>query len=156
MLRNYIVIALRLLAKNKIFSLINILGLATGMACCVLITLYLQDEFNYEKGFSDHDKVFRINTTFVSDGVADNIPSVSPPITPGLAQALGEIETFTRVMKPLNTEVNIVRYEDKSFFEKKAFLVDSTFLDVFPYRLRDGDPATALDAPSSALISQTL
>jgi putative ABC transport system permease protein len=113
MLRNYLIIALRLLVKNKIFSAINILGLSTGIACCILITLYIQDEFSYEKGFFEHEKVFRINTTFLRNGVAENAPTASPPIAPGLAQALPEIQTFTRVMKPLNTEVNIVRYNDK-------------------------------------------
>jgi putative ABC transport system permease protein len=156
MLRNYITIALRLLVKNKIFSLINILGLSIGIACCILISLYIQDEFNYEKGFAGHEKIFRINTTFIKEGIEDNIPSTSPPIAPGLADALAEIETFTRIMKPLDTEVNIVRYNEKSFFEKNAFLVDSTFLDVFPYKLLEGDAATALDAPSSVLLSQKL
>ena len=121
MLRNYIIISLRLLVKNKIFSLINVLGLATGIACCILITLYIQDEFNYEKGFSTHGNVFRINTMFVKDGAEDIAPYTSPPIAAGLAQALPEIENFTRVMKPLNTEVNIVRYGEKSFFERRVF-----------------------------------
>ncbi|HEY0652286.1 MAG TPA: ABC transporter permease [Chryseosolibacter sp.] len=156
MLKNYIVIALRLLVKNKIFSLINILGLATGIACCTLITLYIQDEMSYEKGFLGYEKVFRINTQFTRDGKSELGPNASPAIAPGLAQALPEIETFTRVMPPLNTEVNIVLYKDKSFFEKKAVLVDSTFFDVFPYSLLEGDRNTALDAPSSAVISENL
>src|SRR5687768_14739951 len=121
MLRNYVVIALRLLVKNKVFSLINVLGLSAGVACCVLLTLYIQDEFNYEKGFDEREKVFRINTTFIREGIEESIPATSPPIAPGLAQALPDIETFTRVMRPLNTEVNIVHYNDKSFFEKNAF-----------------------------------
>jgi putative ABC transport system permease protein len=156
MLKNYIVIALRLLVKNKIFSLINIVGLSTGIACCILITLYIQDEMSYEKGFSEYEKIFRINTEFTRDGKSELGPNASPAIAPGLAQALPEIETFTRVMPPLNTEVNIVLYKDKSFFEKKAVLVDSTFFDVFPYTLKEGDRATALDDPSTAVISESL
>jgi putative ABC transport system permease protein len=156
MLKNYLVIALRLLIKNKIFSLINILGLSTGIACCIFITLYIQDEFNYEKGFKDHEKVFRINTAFIKDGVTENGATTSPPIAWDLADALPEIETVARVMAPPGVEANIIRYGDKSFFEKRAFLVDSTFLDVFPYKLKEGDPATALDAPSTVLISEDL
>src|ERR1700755_1850238 len=114
MLKNYITIALRLLVKHKIFSLINILGLSTGIACCILISLYVQDEFTYEKGFSENEKVFRINTSFNREGVIENIPHTSPPIAPGLAQALPEVEAYTRVMEPLNTEINIVSYKDKS------------------------------------------
>jgi putative ABC transport system permease protein len=156
MLKNYVLIALRVVMKNKVFSLINVLGLSTGIACCILISLYIQDETSFERGFTEYEKVFRINTTFVKDGTAETSPYTSPPIAPGLADVLPEVESYTRVMAPLNTEINIVQHEDRSFFEKKAFLVDSTFLDVFPYALTEGDPATALDAPAAALISQDL
>lgn len=156
MFRNYSIIALRLLVKNKVFSLINILGLSTGIACCILITLHIQDELSYEHGFTDYERVFRINTAFSRDGIVENGAFTSPPIARDLAAELPEIETYTRVMAPLNTEVNIVRYEDKTFFEKRAFLVDSTFLDVFPYQLAQGDAATALDGPSAVLLSEKL
>jgi putative ABC transport system permease protein len=156
MLRNYIVIALRQLLKNKLFSLINILGLSTGIACCVLITLYIQDEFSYERGFTEAAKIFRINTTFITDGVSEQGPHASPAIAPGLADAIPDIENYVRIMKPLNTEVNIILYKENSFFEKKAFVVDSTFLDVFDFKLKEGNAATALDAPSTVLISEEL
>src|SRR3954470_16917238 len=103
MLKNYFLIALRVLIKNKVFSLINIFGLATDIACCILITLFIQEEFSYEKGFPEHEKVFRINTTFVTEGRIDHIPTLSPPIAPALAQVLPEIETFCRVMAPFDT-----------------------------------------------------
>lgn len=154
MLRNHIVIALRLLVKNKVFSIINILGLSAGIACCILIALYVQDELSYEKGFSAREKIFRINTTFVNEGSASTSAYTSPPIAPDLARILPEISKSTRVVRPLNTEQNIVRYHERTFFERKAFLVDSPFLDVFPYRLDEGDAATALDLPSSVLISK--
>ena len=156
MLRNYIVIALRLIAKNKIFSLINILGLSVGIACCILITLYVQDEFNYEKAFPEYEKIFRINTTFIREGVTEVGPYTSPPIAMELAHAIPEVQTAARVVGALSVEQHIVRYDDKSFFEKKAFLVDSTFLDVFPYKLLEGNSATALDAPSTVLLSEEL
>jgi len=156
MLRNYIVIALRLLVRNKVFSIINILGLSTGIACCILITLYIQDEFNYEKGFPEREKVFRVNSTFVTDGVAEHSPYTAPAIAFGLQQALPGIEQATRVVQFLGVDQHIVRYRDKTFFEKRAYLVDSTFLEVFPYKLVEGHTASALDAPASALISQDL
>jgi len=156
MLRNYIIIALRLLVKNMVFSLINILGLSTGIACCILITLYIQDELNYEKGFADRQKVFRINSTFIKDGVSEKTPYTAPAIAFGLQQALPGIEQATRVAKFLGVEQHIVKYKDQTFFEKRAFLVDSTFLQVFPYKLKEGNAATALHAPASALISESL
>jgi putative ABC transport system permease protein len=156
MIGNYILIALRLLLKNKTFSFINILGLAVGIACCTLIALYVDDEFNYEKGFPEYERIFRINTTFIQEGDAEITPYTSPPIAMELATTLPEIQTATRVAKALGVDQHIVRYEDKSFFEAKAFLVDSTFLDVFPYKLLEGNAATALDAPSTVLLSEQL
>ena len=156
MLRNYIVIALRLIVKNKIFSLINVVGLSVGIACCTLITLHIQDEFNYEKGFPEYEKIFRINTTFIKEGIAEVGAHTSPPIAMELAHTLPEVETAARVVEALGVEQHIVRYDDKSFFEKKAFLVDSTFLNVFSYKLLEGNVATALDAPSTVLLSEEL
>jgi putative ABC transport system permease protein len=156
MLRNYILIALRLLVKSKIFSLINILGLSTGIACCILISLYIQDEFNYEKGFPESHKVFRINSTFVNGDVTEQSAYTSPGIPFGLQQSLPGIEQATRIVKFLGVDQHIVRYKDKTFFEKRAYLVDSTFLEVFPYRLKEGNPSTVLDAPASAIISEEL
>jgi putative ABC transport system permease protein len=154
MLKNYLTIALRVVLKNKVFSIINILGLATGIACCILIVLFIEDELSFEQGFRDHEKIFRINTTFLNEENTETSPFASPPIAPGLATVLPEIERATRVMAPLNTEINIVTPGARTFFERKAFLVDSTFLDVFEYKLAEGDPERALDAPSTVLISE--
>lgn len=156
MLKNYLVIAVRLLRKNKIFSLINVFGLAIGIACCVLITLFIQDEFNYEKAFPEYRRIFRINTTFGREGITEVAPYTSPPIAMELAQVFPEIEVATRVVKPLDVEQHIIRYQDKSFFESKVWLVDSTFLKVFPYQLIEGNADEALSAPSTVLISEKL
>jgi putative ABC transport system permease protein len=156
MLKNYFTVALRHLLKNKTFSLINILGLSSGIACCLLLSLYIQDEFSYEKHFQGHDRVYRIYTAFTKDGKTDLFPRCSPPIAMDLINEVPEVETATRIVTPPEVEVHVIRYEDKTFYEKKGALVDSTFLDVFPYALKEGDAATALDAPASVLISETL
>ncbi len=156
MLKNYITIAIRHLLKNKTFSLINILGLSSGIACCLLLSLYIADEFGYERHFQDYDRVYRMYTIFTKDGVPQSFPRVSPPIAMDLIDELPEIETATRVVDPPEVEVHLIRYNDKVFPEKNGYLVDSTFLDVFPYSLKEGDANTALDAPSSVLLSETL
>jgi putative ABC transport system permease protein len=91
------------------------------MACCILITLYIQDELNYEKGFPEYEKIFRINTTFIKEGIAEVGPYTSPLIAMELAHTLPEVETAVRVVEVLGVEQHIVRYDDKSFFEKKSF-----------------------------------
>jgi putative ABC transport system permease protein len=156
MLKNYFTVAVRHLLKNKTFSLINILGLSTGIACCLLLTLYIQDEFSFEKHFNGHDRVYRIYTAFTKEGKTDLFPRCSPPIAMDLISEVPEIETATRVVNPPEVEVHVIRYEDETYYEKKGVLVDSTFLDVFPYSLKEGDAATALDAPSSVLLSEKL
>jgi putative ABC transport system permease protein len=156
MLKNYFTIALRHLLKNKTFSLINILGLSTGIACCLLLALYIQDEFSFEKHFDGHDRVYRIYTAFTRDDKTEIFPRCSPPIAMDLIDEVPEVETATRVVNPPEVEVHVIRYQDKTFYEKKGVLVDSTFLDVFPYTLSEGDASTALDGPASVLLSEKL
>jgi putative ABC transport system permease protein len=156
MIRNYFTVAVRHLLKNKTFSLINILGLSSGIACCLLLALYIQDEFSYEKHFKDNDRVYRLYTTFTKDGNPESFPRTSPPIAMDLIDEVPEVETATRVVNPPEVEIHLIRYGDKMFYEKKGVLVDSTFLDVFPYALKEGDAATALDGPASVLLSEKL
>lgn len=156
MFRNYLTVALRHILKNKTFSFINVLGLSSGIACCLLLTLYIQDEFSFEKHFTGHDRVYRIYTTFTRDGNPQSFPRTSPPIAMDLIDEVPEIETATRVVSPPEVEVHLIRRGEKVYYEKSGFLVDSTFLDVFPYTLKEGDAATALDAPASVLLSEKL
>ena len=156
MLQNYIKIAFRQLLKNKIFSFINIVGLSIGIACCILLALFIQDEFSYEKHFTDHDRIYRMYTHFKMGERDESFPRTSPPIALDVAHELPEIETATRFVFPPEVEQNIVRYGDKVFFEKSGVLVDSSFFDVFPFKFKEGDPNTALDAPSTVVISETL
>jgi putative ABC transport system permease protein len=156
MLQNYLKVAIRQLLKNKIFSFINIIGLSTGIACCVLLALFIQDEFSYEQHFAGHERVYRMYTKFVMNGKEETFARTSPPIVIDLAHELPEIESVTRFVSPPEVEQNIVRYGDKVFYEKSAVLVDSSFFDVFPYELKEGDPSTVLDAPSTVVISETL
>jgi putative ABC transport system permease protein len=156
MFRNYLIISLRLLQKNKLFSSINILGLATGIACCILITLYIQDELSYEKGFDDRDHIFRLNVTFIKDGISESGSRTSPSITFGVSSEIPGIECATRVVDFPSVEQHIVRYRDKTFFEREVTLVDSTFFRVFPYAFAEGNRETALNFPSSVVISKKL
>lgn len=156
MLLNYFKIALRQLKKNKAFSLINILGLSVGVACCTLLALFIQDEFSYEKHFNDHERVYRLYTTFTKDGKTDNFPRISPPIAIDLANLLPEVEVASRMVYPPEVQQHLIRYNTEQFYEKNGALVDTSFFDVFPYPFVEGDPATALDAPASVVITEDL
>jgi putative ABC transport system permease protein len=156
MLKNYFKVALRHLLKNKTFSAINILGLSTGIACCLLLSLYIEDEFSYEKHFKDNERIFRMYTTFIKDGKEESFPRTSPPIAMDLITDIGEVETATRAVTPPEVDVHLIRYEDNVYHEKSGLLVDSTFFKVFPYTLKEGDITTALDGPSTIVLSEKL
>lgn len=156
MLQNYLKVALRQLLKNKVFSCINIAGLSIGIACCVILALFIQDEFSYEQHFKDHERVYRMYTRFRMGERDESFPRTSPPIAIDLARELPEIESVTRFVSPPEVEQNIIRYGDKVFYEKNGVLVDSSFFDVFPFRLKEGDATTALDAPSTVVISEDM
>lgn len=153
MLKNYFIVALRNLSKHKAFSIINISGLAVGISCCVLLALYIKDEVSYEKHFDDHERIYRMYSIFTKDGVPESFPRTSPPVALALAEQFPEIESATRVVSPPEVEQHLLRYQDKTFYEKTGFLVDSTFFDIFSYPFKEGNRLTALDGPSSVVLS---
>lgn len=156
MLRNYLAIAIRNLLKHKAFSLINIGGLAVGMACCVLLTLYIYDEFSYEKHFTDHERIHRIYSVFSRDGNEQSFPRTSPPVAVALAREFPEVETATRLAPIPEVEQHLIRYEENLFYEPTGYLADSTFFDVFSFEFQEGDPQTALDRPNTVVITAEL
>ena len=109
MLSNYVKVALRNLLRNKIYSLINILGLSLGVACCLLLALYIQDEMSYDRHHDRLDDLYRIITTFQSENGLDRLPSTSPPITMTMGEEVAEIESATRVLNPPGVELNLDR-----------------------------------------------
>ena len=145
MFKNYIKVALRNIIKQKTFSFINIFGLALGIACCTLLALYIRDEFKYEKHFADHQRIYRINTIFTRDGNEQSFPRTSPAVAMDMLRELPEIESAVRVVPIPEVDQHLIRYKSEVFYEKNGYLVDSTFFDVFPYELKEGDQRTALD-----------
>ncbi|GCC51668.1 hypothetical protein SanaruYs_18960 [Chryseotalea sanaruensis] len=156
MFKNYISIAVRNLLKHKVFSLINIAGLAVGIACCTLLSLYIKDEFSYEEHFAKADQIYRITSTFkTSDGDMHN-PRTSPPIAMAVRANLPEVEQATRVVSPPEVEQHFIQYKEKSFYERKGYLVDSTFFEVFDYDFKEGSSSTALRTASSVVLSASV
>ena len=97
MIRNYFVIAVRNIMRNKTYSFINILGLSIGVACCLLLALYIQDEYSYDKHIAGIDNVYRITTELHSDKGGDQkMRTCSPPIALGMSNELPEILYATR------------------------------------------------------------
>lgn len=154
MIKNYLKIALRNLVRNRGYSAINIFGLALGVACCLLLALYIQDEVSYDKHHERAEDIYRIVTNFKSDLIVDKTGTVSPPIAMTLWNEVPEVETALRALRPF--EQSLIRYEESLFYEPDAFVADSTLFDVFTYELTEGNPKKALVEANSVVLSEHL
>ena len=153
MLKNYFKITLRNLLKNKIYSLINILGLTIGIASFLLIYLFISNELSYDNFHKDKDKIFRVVRTAARDGAEIKIGYTSAPYADALLNEFpGDIKSAVRVY----SGNGLVAYKDKSFHEENFFIADSNFFSFFSYPLIIGDPATVLNEPNTIVISKEM
>lgn len=156
MLKNYIKIALRNINRNKAYSFINIFGLSLGVACCLLLAFYIQDEFKVDTHLADRENLYRIVTHFEGDMVINETPTASPPIAMALRDEVPEVVSAARLLNPPGATQSLIRYEDNIFYESDGYLADSTLFDVLAYTLLEGNSAKALNDANSVVISQTL
>ncbi len=148
MLRHYIKIAFRHLLRQKTISAINILGLSAGMACCILLFLYVKDELTYDRFHSHADSIYRV---VCSENDGAKIEAVTgPPVGPALAAELPEIMHMVR----LTTGYNLYRINDQSFNEQ-SLLVDRDFFRVFSFEILKGDAEKALADENNVVLSRT-
>jgi len=154
MLKSYLKTALRFLFKNKTFSLINIFGLAAGTLCCLYILLYVQDQYSYDKHHKNAKDIYRINSSLQLTGDKHDNSTASPPIAPAMQHDFGEVLQFTRVVSTAmwGVKQHLLSYKEKSFYEKDAVFVDSTFFDVFTYHFDNGNVIKALMEPYSVVL----
>lgn len=156
MIKNYFKTTLRLLLKNKTFSLINIIGLAIGTLCCLYIVLYVVDQYSYDKHHRQGENIYRLTSALTLTGDKHNMATASPPIAPAIKNDFPEVEQFTRVIPALGVGNHLLRHQDKSIYEKETYLVDSTFFDIFTYHFVSGSPATAMQQPFSIVLNKPL
>lgn len=154
MLKSYLKTAWRFLLKNKTFSLINIVGLATGTLCCLYILLYVQDQYSYDKQHKDVKDIYRITTSLELTGDKHNSATSSPPITPAMKNDFGEVLQFTRLVTTdgFGAKQHLLRYKEKSFYQQDAVYVDSTFFDVFNFHFVSGNANKVLSEPYSIVL----
>ena len=151
MLKNYFKTAWRNLLKNKTFSVINIVGLAIGMAACILIILFV----SYERSFDNfHTKnIYRLNEVQKFEGMmaSQKVGLSMFPMGPTLKHEFPEIKNFTRIHWEDKYQMT---YGDKRMYIPHTFFVDSTFLQIFDFKLISGNPATVLQKPNNAILTE--
>ncbi|GAB3990903.1 ABC transporter permease [Spirosoma daeguense] len=153
MFTNYIKIAWRNLLRNKAFSAINIVGLALGIATCLLISLFLLDELSYDRYNDKASRMVRVVFHAVMDGGEINEAHIMPPVAQTLKTDYPEVEAATR-LQPVGTPT--ITVGTKTFRDDQLAYVDSNFFQMFTLPLIQGDAKTALIQPNTAVITQEM
>jgi putative ABC transport system permease protein len=150
MFKNYVTVALRNIAKNRLYSAINILGLAVGIASCILITLFVRGELGYDSWLADSDRVYRVETRFDIPGRAPMIGGSAPgPVLAALQKDFSQIETGVRLS---DTHAPVKRGAD--VFREAFIFADPTFFDVFKLPMAAG--IAALPDATAVVISEAM
>ena len=152
MCRNYLVVAVRNLVRHKTISLITVLGLAVGMACCILMVLMVEDDLTSDRHHANADRVCRVLRSVRTEVDGESCSTLSPgPLATTLQEELPEVEQAVR----LYSRRGWVGHNTASF-RQQLCVADPSILDVFTLPLTAGDPRTALASPSSVVITETI
>jgi putative ABC transport system permease protein len=153
MLKNYFIIALRNMLKYKATSLINILGLAIGMAACILITIYVQYELSYDKFNANADNIYRL---IIPVGDPKYLTDSGTPIAAGRA-IKNNVPDFPKTTRIMGSKIlSSIAYKDKTFKETKIKQVDPDILDMFDFEFIRGNKEHALSEPYSIVINEEI
>ncbi|MDX5347101.1 MAG: ABC transporter permease, partial [Hymenobacteraceae bacterium] len=148
MFENYLKLLYRNLLKNRVFSIINILGLAIGIGCSILILMWVQDELSYDRFHSNYRQLYRL----VLKSPLIEVAATSPPLAATIKQEVPQVEQTVRVMTASMT----FAYNNISFNEKHGIFADSNFLNVFSFPLLAGDRDSLLARPNTIILTQKL
>ena len=153
MVKNFIKITFRNLLKYKGYSIINILGLAIGVACTILILLFVQDEFSYDTYHEHADDIYRAGLDAKIMGNEFKGAVVCTPFASTIMDEFPEVISATRIK---NFGFPVIRYEDKVFSEERWYSVDSTFFDVFTVKWLRGNPKGALTQALQVVLTESM
>lgn len=156
MILNLIKILFRGFLKRRTYSIINILGLAIGIASFIVIMLYVNNELSYDRHFKNAGRIYRVCMIYDFGGVGENSASMPFPVAFTLKSEYPDmIENVVRVFN-FQSDRGLLEHNDKKFNESRLFFVDSTFFEVFDHPFIYGDPSHALDEPNSVVITESM
>lgn len=145
-------IAFRSILKQRQSATINIVGLAVGMASCLLITFYIEYELSYDRFYKDADRLYRLNTSWVKEGASENFATTPPPLAPMLVAISADVEAVTRMSKRTDFTMRPDHDFDRPYRETNAWTVARDFLKVLDAGVLAGDPETMLSQPRSVVM----
>lgn len=152
MLRNFIIITFRSLSTHRIYSFINVFGLAVGMACALLVAIFVLNETSYDKFYKDADQIYRVTVSGKLKGKKLNIAVTAPPMAKTLVDEYPDIKLSTRVAR---FGAWLVSYKDKHINEDNFLFADPNFFNMFSFKLLEGNRDSVLSKPRSIVLTQT-
>ncbi len=155
MLKIYLIIAIRSLTKHKFYSLINVVGLATGIAACLVILLFIQNELSYDRHYKNADRIYRVNGEIKFGGNHYKLAVTSAPLADAVVHDFPEVEAAVRFRARGSYLVKRAENTD-NIKENDVIWTDSTFFKVFSVPVISGDANTALTEPNSIAISKKM
>ena len=153
MFKNYLKIAFRNIIKQKAYSVINIFGLALGLTACILVGLYIWQDFSYDNYHQNRDRLYRLTTHTTDPAGNYSLLQSSARIAPAIKQEFPEIDKITRVYF---ADDSLLDYDRTKFYEKEVIFADEEFFDMFSYNTIMGNQDDFLKRKNTAVISQNL
>lgn len=153
MFKTYLISAWRNLLKNRVFSLINIAGLAIGIGCFILIGNYVLDELSYDRWIPQAKNIYRVDVDIVLGGSELNLAVSSDPMGPTLKQDYPQVKEYVRLYGSSGSK--LIKKGDEFINEPRLVHADSTLLRVFPFEVLAGDAIHPLDGPGKVILSET-
>jgi putative ABC transport system permease protein len=155
MFRNYLLVAWRNLRQNRLSSLINVIGLSTGLTCFTIIFLYVREELSFDRWSAHADRVYRVVKDVVNnDGTRVPDATTPPALAPALRRDMPEVQFATRLFPQWGRRY-LIQYADKSFYETALIRIDSNFFDVFDLPFISGSKANTFVQPESIILTET-
>ena len=152
MLANYLKTALRNLLKRRLYTIVNVTGLAAGIACFILLTLYLQNEWTYDRFHTHAAQLFRIRMDYGEKDQAVIHTAMNPSALGPLLKDFPEVKAMSRVYP----DATVVKYGDKVATEKRFIYADPAFFQMFSFPLLSGNAATVLNGPGMVVLSASM
>lgn len=153
MFKSYVTVAFRNIARHKTFSIINILGLAVGMACSILIGVYIWTELSYDRFHENADRIFRLESVLTLGNQPNLVASTNLPPTLAMRNDYPEVVNSCRFLPRRKI---LVEHEDREYYEERVYYGEETVFDVFTYPMTVGDPRTALERAYTVVITESM
>jgi putative ABC transport system permease protein len=151
MLKNYLLIAIRVLRNNTLFSVINIAGLTVGLAASIIIYLWVYDELSYDRFHENADRIFRVERDMTMEDSRLQVPITSAPVGPQLKDDYPAVEGFVR----LSYDRLMVEDAERNQYNERVLYADDSFFSIFSFRLIEGDAGNCLTEPFTIAISRS-